>query len=558
MKLLSTFLLLTAFSISNLYAQSIPDSTIKKVNALFEKWNKPDGPGCVIGIVRNDSLIYSKGFGLANVEDSVMNTPQSIYYMCSVSKQFAGYSIVLLARQGKVKLDEDIHTYLPWMPDFGKKITVRNLLNHTSGIRDDIHMAIIAGLPMDGMLTQEIALNILKDQRSLNFDPGTKYAYSNSNYVLLSEIVKAVSGRPLTTFADSAIFRPLSMTSTRFVDNPREMIKGRAASYSNDDAGRLGNSYQNVYTLGDGGLFTNVVDMSHWIMNFYTPKAGDSKDIEQLTEKGKLRSGREISYALGVAVDKDRGNRRIIHNGGLAGYRTVITIYPDVKTGFIIFSNAGNGEVYGRVDQLAALFIPEVLTTDINRTTDLTKKDSADAVLKDTIAAKALTGIYYAEDSYQARFTVRDGRLWMNGNDLMIRKAKDTFSLFRNMRVEYAFNRKTESLDLITPVSPGEPIHMVKVHEVPSMSDGQLKNYVGTYYSRELDCNYHITLKDHQLFLNAHKRDPGRITLTGTDHMESPYPLMYHMLILRDANKKIKGFELNIGGTTHLYFEKTR
>jgi CubicO group peptidase (beta-lactamase class C family) len=303
-KRLLIFLTTAIVVISKVFSQSLPDSIIGKIDDLYKKWDKNVTPGCAIGIVKNDSLIFSRGYGMANLENEIPITDETIFYMASVSKQFTGYCVVLLAKQGKLKLDEDIHVYLPWVPDFGVKITVRNLLNHTSGIRDDIYLAAISGLGSDGMLTQNLALNILKRQHYLNFNPGEKYSYSNSNYVLLSEIIKAVSGKSFRSFADSSLFKPLGMMHTHFQDNYVELIKNRAFSYQRVDSNRYINDFQNVYTLGDGGLFSNISDMSKWVNNFYTPKAGDLSDIVQLSEKGKLNNGKLLTYALGINVDK--------------------------------------------------------------------------------------------------------------------------------------------------------------------------------------------------------------------------------------------------------------
>ena len=139
--------------------------------------------------------------------------------MCSLAKQFTGYAIVLLAREGKLSFDDDIRRYLPWMADFGHKITIRNLLNHTSGIRDEGDLAEIAGIPADGMLTQAYALDVLKRQHTLNFIPGEKYSYSNSNYILLAEIVKIASGQSFPEFVANAIFKPLAMQNSHIVAN---------------------------------------------------------------------------------------------------------------------------------------------------------------------------------------------------------------------------------------------------------------------------------------------------------------------------------------------------
>jgi len=253
--ILSTGSLFPAFA----FAQSLPDSTRSKIDQLFAKWNDTTAPGCAAGIVRGDQLVYARGFGLADLENKTPNTPATVFYMCSLSKQFSGYAIALLVNQGKIKLDEDIHVYLPWMNDFGKKITVSNLLNHTSGLRDDIGLAQFYGLGGDGMLTQDLAVQMLKRQRTLNFNPGEKFSYSNSNYVLLAEMVRTVMGQSFKSFTDSAIFRPLGMTASAFADDHSQLIPNRALSYGKDGEA-WHNAVQNVYTLGDGGLFTSGND----------------------------------------------------------------------------------------------------------------------------------------------------------------------------------------------------------------------------------------------------------------------------------------------------------
>src|SRR5579859_1003218 len=301
-------------------SQSLPDSIKTRIDNIFSRWDSSGSPGCVVGIVRNDTVLYERGYGLANVEDNVPNTPESVYYLCSLAKQFTGYAVVLLARQGRLSLDDDIHRYLPWLADFGHKITIRNLLHHTSGIRDEADIANISGLPLSGALNQQMAVNIIKKQRTLNFVPGERYAYSNSNYVLLAEIVKAASGKEFSSFVAEAIFTPLGMTHSSVMDDSRKIVRERAVSYycQSHSSCKMGFPYANV--LGAGSLFSTVDDMARWVMNFYSPRVGDAKDIEQLTQKGKLNDGRENNYALGISVDSSRGWRMYSHNGSLAGY----------------------------------------------------------------------------------------------------------------------------------------------------------------------------------------------------------------------------------------------
>jgi CubicO group peptidase (beta-lactamase class C family) len=183
---LSIFLIVTITNTTKVFSQSIPDSTIKKIDSLFKTWNTNNSPGCAIGIVRNDSLIYAKGYGMANLEYGIPVTPETIFHMASVSKQFTAYSIVLLAKQGKLQLDDDIHKYLLWFPDLKEKITIRNLLNHTSGIRDQWQLLAISGTRLDDVITQEHIIKILGKQEALNFNPGEQYSYSNSGFTMLA------------------------------------------------------------------------------------------------------------------------------------------------------------------------------------------------------------------------------------------------------------------------------------------------------------------------------------------------------------------------------------
>ncbi|HZY36999.1 MAG TPA: serine hydrolase domain-containing protein [Mucilaginibacter sp.] len=537
------------------FGQSVPDSMRKKVDNIFKKWDKPNTPGCVVGVIRNDSLLYAKGYGLANMEDNIPNTPQSIYYMCSLAKQFTGYAIVLLAREGKLSLDDDIHRYLPWMADFGYKVTIRNLLNHTSGIRDEGDLAEIAGIPTDGILSQDYALDILKRQHLLNFIPGEKYSYSNSNYILLAEIVKVVSGQSFPEFAANTIFKPLGMQNSLIVANNTDLIKARAASYLNDE-GKYENSFQNTYVLGAGSLFTNMDDMARWVMNFYSPKAGDAKDIEQLTERGKLNNGRVINYACGIAVDSSRGWKRFSHQGSLAGYRTEIAVYPDLKTGVLVFCNDGNDEIYPKVDQLAALFIPDVSKKKVTRL--LTQRDSSAAFLNDTSLVHSFAGDYLAENGNQRKFSIINGKFWMNKRTLLIPETATTFYIIGYPNAKFTFHAgidKEISADLTDPVL-SKPIHFVKLVKGLQLPDEELQSYTGNYYCPELDCHYHIVLKDHQLWFTNILHPNAKITLMGKDDLLSGYGFFYHLKILRSPEKSITGFELNSGDMMHLRFNK--
>jgi len=546
------------FAIVRLSAQPIPDSTLKKIDSLFTKWSKDDSPGCTVGIVRNDSIIFSKGYGMANLEYAIPNTPATIFHMASVSKQFTGYAIVLLAGLGKLQLDDDVRKYLSWFPDMKEKITIRHLLNHTSGIRDQWQLLAIAGTRLDDVITQEHIVKLLSQQQALNFKPGEKYSYSNSGYTMLAEIVKSVSGQTLRAFTDSAIFKPLGMNSTHFHDNYKEIEKNRSYSYTRVDSSSFSNSVLSYSNAGATSLFTNIPDLSKWAMNFYDLKAGTQKDIDQLTQKGKLNSGKELTYALGIAVDTYKGWRQYSHSGGDAGYRTHLTVFPDLKMGFMVFSNLGDFNPGAKVYALADLFIKD--SSQKKEEAKKEPRDSVAALLKDTLFLRNYLGDYIGEDGLPFNFYIKNRKLYYHiydENNFLIKGLKDTFSIPEAPEIKFVFGiqSKDTKVDIFTP---DQAYHLKKYIKDTSQSDELLKKYNGEYYCPELDCKYSIVVKDHQLMLTNPKYSDTKLTMVNNDHLTSDYWWINHLLMVRDKKNNITGFEVNSGRIMHLKFNKIR
>jgi len=540
----------------NTFAQSLPDSTIKMIDNLFLKWNTENSPGCTVGIVRNDSLIFSKGYGMANLEYAILNEPQTPYHMASVSKQFAAYSIVLLARQGKLNLEDDVHKWLPWFPDLKEKITILNLLNHTSGIRDQWQLLAISGTRLDDVITQDQIIKILSKQKALNFKPGDQYSYSNSGYTMLAEIVKSVSGQTLRQFTDSAIFKPLGMYNTHFHDDYTEIEKNRSYSYDRKDSSHFTNAVLSYSVAGATSLFSNINDMSKWVMNFYSHKVGDQKDIEMLTQKGKLNSGKKISYALGIENDTWKGWREYSHSGADAGYRTYLTVFPDLKMGFIVFSNLDDFNPGKKAYQMASCFIKD--TTSKKETIKNELRDSTAAILNDTLSIHKFKGNYIGEDGLPFSFEIKNRQLFYHIYDesnFLIKEAQDTFSIPQSPKIKFIFSTKGKDT-IVDFITLNQIYHLKKYITDTTQSDEVLKKYTGMYYCPELDCKYGIVLKDHHLYLTNSKYNDAVLTLFGKDNLMNDNWWIDHLLMKRDIKNNIIGFEVNSGRIMHLRFNK--
>jgi CubicO group peptidase (beta-lactamase class C family) len=538
-------------------AQSLPDSTVKKIDKLFKDWDSKDSPGFAVGIVRNDSLIFAKGYGMANLEYNIPNTPETIFHMASVSKQFTAFSIVLLARQGKLNLDDDIRKYLPWFPDLKKKITVRNLLNHTSGVRDQWQLLAMAGTRLDDVITQDQIIKILGKQQALNFNPGEEYSYSNSGFTMLAEIVRSVSGKSLRAFTDSAIFKPLGMNKTHFHDDYTEIVPNRSYSYGRKDKTHFENATLSYSVAGATSLFTNIDDMSKWVMNFYDHKVGDEKDIAQLTQRGKLNNGNEIHYALGISVDDYKGHKMYSHDGGDAGYRTNVTIFPDLKIGVIVFSNLGDTQPGGKAMQLSDLFIKDISPKKPAKKPSAI--DSTATIINDTLAIKKFTGDYISADGAHFVFKLKNKKLyWVpDGASYLLTKAvKDTFAMVSQPDVKFIFTAKNGKKTIVDQYWPDNHRLLEKFDASAKQTDELLHTYTGKYYCPELDCSYGITLKDHHLMLTNNKYNDTVLKLYGANNLGNDFWWMNNLLVQRNAKGQVTGFEVNSGRIRHVLFKK--
>lgn len=320
-----------ALGSSHASAAQLPDTSIRaRVDRVFAAFDRTDSPGCAVGVYRDGTIAYARGYGMANLELGVALSPQSVFDIGSTSKQFTAASVLLLARQGKLSLDDDIRKYIPELPNYGKTITIRHILTHTSGLRDYLTLWNLAGVDDADLTTDDDALALISRQRELNFAPGEQWLYSNSGFFLASVIVKRVSGQTLGRFADQNIFRPLGMTHTRFNDDHMAVIPNRATGYA-PRAGAFATDMSNFEQTGDGAVQTSVEDLLRWDENFYRPVVGDQEMLNTMQTTAVLNDGKRQTYALGLMIDTYRGLRSVSHGGSWAGYRAELLRFPDQR-----------------------------------------------------------------------------------------------------------------------------------------------------------------------------------------------------------------------------------
>ena len=326
------------------------------VDAIFSRWSTTT-PGCAVGVAVGGKPVLMKAYGMADLERGVPNTPETIFEGGSVAKQFTAMAILLLAADGRLSLDDEVRKHVPELPDYGTSLTIRHLLTHTSGLRDWGSVAAIAGWPRTTReYTHADVLDILSRQRSLNFAPGTDWSYSNSGFNLAAIIVDRVSGMPFAEFSKRRIFTPLGMTNTQWRDDHRRIVKGRAIAYSTASSGyEIEMPFENVH--GNGGLLTTVGDLLKWNENFVKPKVGDAPLLAEQQRPGKLKSGRDLDYALGLYVRPLDGIKNVYHSGSTAGYRAHLNRFPDTNTSVAVLCNGSDGDATRSANDVSRLYL---------------------------------------------------------------------------------------------------------------------------------------------------------------------------------------------------------
>jgi CubicO group peptidase (beta-lactamase class C family) len=338
----------------------------RRIDQLVGAMIGEDGPGASIAVARDGKIIYSKGYGHADLEHDAHNTPQTVFHIASVSKQFTAFSIAMLADQGKLSVDDDIRKYLPEMHDFGTPITIRQLIHHTSGLRDQWNLLVMAGWRMDDVITKKQILRLISRQRELNFKPGDQHNYCNTGYTLMAEIVSRVSGKSFPDWTKENIFDPLGMTNTLFYDDHERIVPNRAYSYFYA-TNVYKKSVLNYANAGATSLFTTVEDLSKWAMNFENLKVGNPKVMEMMEQRAILNKGDTLEYAFGQVVGKYKGLKTVSHGGGDAGYRTFLLRFPEQKFSVSVFSNLASFNPYQISYAAADVYLVDLLKEELKK-----------------------------------------------------------------------------------------------------------------------------------------------------------------------------------------------
>ena len=517
---------------------------IERLDMVFEEWDSRASPGCALGIYHEGEILYARGYGMSNLEHDVPIAPDSVFHVASISKQFAAHCIVLLAKEGKLSFDDDVRDYLPELPDYGPTITIRHLIHHTSGLRDQWELLRLAGWREDDLITDGDVLEIVPRQTALNFPPGEQEFYSNTGYTFLGLIVQRVTGQTLRRFAEERIFEPLGMARTHFHDDHNEIVPGRTHGYvpGKDEVGfRISNPVFD--TTGATSLHTTVEDLFRW--DQYLERWLQGPENAEYLERAVLNDGEQRKYGCGLRYDTRHGVERVGHAGADAGYRAHYLRVPAHRLGIAILCNLSTMTPANLVDDVLAILLEARFGG---------RPDQPPALIdlsREQLAA--LTGIYRGLRTGALQVVeLEDGRLRLPSlfNAALEPLVDDRFAIeglptrvvrFVTADGDEALRMEIDEIDTFERLSAFDSATV------------EPSEYAGSYYSEELGVDYRLAIEDGELHWTQRRYDPCQLRAV---HENTFVQGRFWYEFQRDGEGDVSGFTISSMRARGIRFER--
>lgn len=540
--------------------EPIAEAPEARVDQLFAGFDRPEVPGAVVGVLRNGELVFAKGYGRASLRHDVPFTTRTPTNIGSTSKQFTAFAIQLLADRGALSLDDDVREHLPELKDFGKTVTIRHLLTHTSGYREFLNLLAMGGRRLDyDYVDRSELVDIVQRQPELQNAPGSEWNYNNTGYGLLAEIVAKVGGMPFPEWMRENVFEPLGMDDTMVRTDPRTIVPGAAMGYVQDR-----NGFQEASDLGGamgaGGIYSTVEDMAKWMANYFDPELGDEQLVDEMMTKYELVTGDEANYGLGLFIDDMRGLRRVHHGGADIAHRSHFVMLPDLRSGVIVLSNFASLPG-GIPQQVAEAFLAGELPPP-------PPEDGETVAEGDYDPASFQPETF---DAYVGEFSLDE----MPSFVLTFRRDGEAYSLQATGQPEVPIEPTSDSTFRITVVDASITFHRdgdgtvgtMTLHQngdhpgtrvaAEPLDPARLAEYEGRYFSEELEAFWTVEVRDGELVALHRRLDDVSLTPhpATADSFGGDFPLL-SVTFERGEDGAVSGFRAGNGRTRGVWFER--
>jgi CubicO group peptidase (beta-lactamase class C family) len=543
---------------------SPPRGADAELDALFAEWNSPDSPGCGVGVSRSGAMVAERGYGMANLAQKVPITAATIFDPASIAKPFAALSVMLLAEQGKLSLDDEVWKYVPEWVNRQDRITIRHLIAHTAGLRDAFLLIELAPPPPPDLDINAHILRLLAGQRGINFVPSSEFSYNNGGYNLLGSIVARLSGQSFREFAAARIFGPLGMTQSSFRGGPVAISPQHALGYHRDDRGfhlARDGGIDTSAIVGNSGLFTTVGDLLRFAQNFGDGRVGSREHLDLMQTAPSLGENGTSPYGLGLEVGVDGGLKTVGHGGGDRGIAAYLIRYPAHDLNVAVLCNLDNlnARLGALARQVAAIYLP-ARSEPARR--DAAPVTAAPALTGGELASKA--GLYHdpATNTY-GRVYVRDGKLWASADagdgpaDSVELRPVDTnrFAIPGSPVVaEFVAPSGGRPRQVRVTGAGPKPLVSEQVVEGFAPTAAQVRDYAGRYASADLDVTYTVVARGSGLVIQI----PGRSEIA----LQPVFPDAFHGSLVdlirfsRGAGPRSTAFTINRTSVRNLRFDR--
>ncbi len=543
------------------YITGARDDKTARVDSVFRVFDRTDSPGCALGVYQDGAVRYARGYGMASLEHGMPLSPRSVLDVGSISKQFTAMSMLILAKEGKLSLDDPIRKYFPEMPAYADHITWRRALSQTSGLRDLWTMWGQTGRTFAGDSVD--ALNVIFHSAEPNYTPGDRYLYTNTGWILAAQAVYRLTGKSLAQFADERIFKPLGMRDTRFLADRYAIIPNLSESYGPRAGGgfRVVRSEYDGAIMGPGGIHTTVEDFGRWLANYDAATVSGRDIVEVMTTPTKLNnglpatSGPGMAYAIGLTVGTLRGLRVVAHGGSWGGFRGHFLRFPDQNFAVATFCNLTTSGPDSLAAKVAAIYLGDRMRPDTVAAWSVALAGEP-RVATPVSTLKNLAGVWRNIERGEVRRTRVKGDTLLSPGDPPTVYVPLGGNRFRSERTEIRFEGAANggAPARMFVRTPTDTMTFVRADTVV-LDAAKLAEYAGDYRSDEAEVTQTWKVEKGQLVMYAGYRRLGILEPTYKDGFTRGGSVID---VARDAKGRITGYTVESGRVRHLKFTRVK
>lgn len=525
------------------------------VDQLMRPFSGDDRPGAVISVLRNGEVVLAKGYGMANLTYGIPMTPETGMSIASVSKHFTAMAVVLLEQEGKLSLEDDVRKYIPELKDFGTPITLRNMLNHTSGYREILNLLPMAGWRFTDAATREDPIRVVQNQARLQNEPGAEYNYNNTSFMLLATVVERASEQGFREFMEERVFGPLAMDHTTIKTRQGQVIPGSSQGYAPNRDGGFVYVTDFAEAYGASGVNSTASDMTKWMLNFRDGTVGRMEAIDALTTRGILTTGDTTGYALGLGVREWRGRQLYTHTGGETSHRTWFGYFPEIESG-LFFSSNNPSFALGIWTDIAGAFFSEHLEP----VPEDEPADSASHSMPSAEQLEAIAGTWkFVGAPLRIEYTLEDGELFAQATNqprFKVEPTSDSTFAFVGVQAAVTFHFEPDGSTTRATHHQGPDSPMEKI-VAPPITPEALGEYAGRFYSDELETTYTLKVNEEGKLMAHHRRyEPFGVSHVGGDEFAGGQWFLGSIEFTRDPTGRVIGFEGGNGRTRGVWFRR--